>query len=82
MLGSLAFIVWLVGAVTLTFHNVSKTMWGHVFEDQPGTRFWMRQILIIFWPLVLASREGHYALYVIWTGRDDRTPPGREDLRP
>lgn len=82
MLGSLLLIVWIVGMIVLTWHNVSKTVFGHVFEDEPGVRFWMRQILIIAWPLVIFSKEGHYALHVIWTGRDDRVPPGREDLRP
>lgn len=82
LIGSLMLFVYIVGALMLTVHNVSKTLFGHVFENEPGVRFWMRQILILLWPLVLASEEGHHALKVIWTGRDDFTPPGREDLRP
>jgi hypothetical protein len=82
MIGSLILLVWIVGMLLLTFHNVSKTLFGHVFENEPGVRFFMRQILIILWPLVLASEEGRYALRVIWTGRDDWTPPGRPDLAP
>jgi hypothetical protein len=82
LVGSLLLFVWIVGMLLLTFHNVSKTVFGHTFQHEPGVRFWMRQILIFLWPLVLASEEGQYALYVIWTGKDDKTPPGREDLRP
>jgi hypothetical protein len=82
LVGSLALFIYFVGLLTLTFHNISKTLFGHVFEAEAGTRFWMRQIMLIMWPLVLASEEGRYALYVIWTGKDDRTPPGREDLKP
>lgn len=82
LVGSFLLFVYFVGVVLLTFHNVSKTLFGHTFENEAGVRFWMRQILILLWPLVLASEEGHYALKVIWTGRDDFTPPGREDLRP
>jgi hypothetical protein len=81
-IGSLLLIIYIVSVLALTWHNISKTLFGHTFEHEPGVRFWMRQILILFWPLVLASEEGRYALYVIWTGKDDRTPPGREDLRP
>lgn len=80
--GSILLFVWIVGVLLLTFHNISKTVFGHTYQDDPHIRFWMRQMLIIFWPLVLASEEGQYALYVIWTGKDDRTPPNREDLRP
>lgn len=77
--GSILLFIYLIGVILLTFHNISKTAFGHVFEDEPGVRFWMRQILILAWPLVLASEEGHYALYVIWTGKDDRTPPGMKE---
>lgn len=80
LLGSLVFIVYVVGVLSLTFHNVSKTLFGHTYQHEPFVRFWMRQILIILWPLVLASEEGRYALYVIWTGNNDRPIPGREDL--
>jgi hypothetical protein len=82
LIGSLMLLAWIIGMLVLTFHNISKTFFGHTFQDDPLVRFFMRQLLIVLWPLVLASEEGHYALYVIWTGRDDRTPPGREDLKP
>lgn len=84
ILGSIALFFYFVGVALLTFHNVSKFAFGHTFErtKDPASRFWMRQVLILFWPLVLASAEGRYALYVIWTGNDDRTPPGRPDLAP
>ena len=82
LVGSLALFIYIVVTLVLTFHNVSKTLFGHTFQNDAGIRFWMRQFLIAAWPLVLASEEGRYALYVIWTGKDDRTPPGREDLRP
>lgn len=82
LIGNLILIIYLLGLISLTFHNISKTLFGHVYENESGIRFWMRQIMIILWPLVIASEEGRYALYVIWTGKDDRTPPGREDLRP
>jgi hypothetical protein len=82
LMGDLFLIVWIVGILMLTFHNISKTVFGHTFEKEAGVRFWMREIMIILWPLVLASEEGRYALYVIWTGRDDKTPPHREDLNP
>lgn len=82
LLGSLGLMIYIIGVGFLTFHNVSRVLFGHTFEHEAGTRFWMRQLLILMWPLVLASEQGRYALYVIWTGKDDRTPPGREDLKP
>jgi hypothetical protein len=82
LVGSLALFIYIVVLVVLTFHNVSRTLFGHTYQHEAGVRFWMRQFMIILWPLALASEEGKYALYVIWTGKDDRTPPGREDLKP
>jgi hypothetical protein len=82
LVGSLALFIYIVAVVLLSFHNFSRTLFGHTFEKEAGTRYWMRQIMIMLWPLAIASEEGRYALYVIWTGRDDKTPPGREDLKP
>lgn len=71
LFGSLALFAYIVAALILTFHNFSKLMFGHVFEANPRVRFFMRQLLIMFWPLVLASAEGRRALQVIWTGEWD-----------
>lgn len=74
LLGSLMFIVWLVGVLTLSFHNLSKGFFGldnYVKPYHRLVRFWMREFVILLWPLVLASAEGRHALRVIWTGKDD-----------
>lgn len=71
LFGSLALFSYIIGVAVLSFHNVSKILFGHVFEEEPGTRFFMRQILIVFWPLVLASAEGRRALRIIWKGEWD-----------
>lgn len=71
LLGSVALLVYLGGLGVMTFHNLSKFMFGHVFEQNPRVRFFMRQIMIVFWPLVLASAEGRRALDIIWKGKWD-----------
>lgn len=71
LLGSAALLVWLVGIAVMTFHNLSKFMFGHTFEQNSRVRFFMRQIMIVFWPLVLASAEGRRALDIIWKGKWD-----------
>jgi hypothetical protein len=74
IIGSLMVFFYVVGVLGLTWHNVSR--WLFTLEepnkDKPATRFWMRQFMILIWPLVLPSREGRRALRVIWTGVDDR----------
>jgi hypothetical protein len=81
MLVSILLIIYVVALLALTWHNISRTLFGHTYENEPGVRFWMRQIMIILWPLVIASEQGRHALRVIWTGNNDLVPPGREDLK-
>jgi hypothetical protein len=73
LLGSLAVLVYAVVTLGLTWHNVSR--WLFTLEepgrDRPGTRFWMRQLLVFIWPLVVPSEQGRHALRVIWTGKED-----------
>ncbi len=71
LVGSLALFAYLLGILILTFHNISKLMFGHIFEESPRVRFFMRQILIMLWPLVLVSAEGRRALVIIWKGEND-----------
>lgn len=80
LLGSLFLFFWFVGMGLLTWHNVSRWLFGQTYENEAGVRFWMRQFLIIIWPLAICSKQGLHAIKVIWTGRDDITPPGRPDL--
>lgn len=81
LLGSLFLLVWFVGMIVLTWHNVSRWLFGQSYEPEPAVRFWMRQFIIFTWPLAIFSEQGHHAIRVIWTGRDDLTPPGRDDLK-
>lgn len=70
--GSVALFLYIVGVIALTFHNISKGFFGLDTDgDSRLTRLFMRQIMIVLWPLVMASAEGRHALKVIWTGRDD-----------
>lgn len=71
LFGSLALFSYTIGVGVMSFHNVSKLLFGHVFEESPRVRFFMRQILIVLWPLVLASAEGRRALKIIWEGKWD-----------
>jgi hypothetical protein len=72
LFGSLALGIYIIGALALTFHNFSKGFFGlETGGDSRLLRFFMREILIVLWPLVLVSSEGRHALKVIWTGRDD-----------
>lgn len=72
IVGSLLLLIYFVGLLTLTFHNLSKGMFGLDTEgDSRLVRLFMRQILILLWPLVLVSAEGRHALRVIWTGKED-----------
>jgi hypothetical protein len=73
LVGSLALFIYIAGALVLTFHNLSKGMF--TVEEPEGdsrlTRFFMREIVILLWPLIMASEEGRHALRVIWTGKED-----------
>lgn len=69
--GSLALLIYFCGLVALTFHNFSKSMWAVEDGESRLVRFFMRQIVIVLWPLMLVSAEGRHALKVIWTGRED-----------
>ena len=71
LIGSVLFIIYIVGFIMLTFHNISKGFFALGDDRIRLTRFFMRQIIILLWPLVLASGEGRHALRVIWTGKDD-----------
>lgn len=68
--GSIALFVYIIGVLALTFHNVSKGMWALETGEPRLIRFFMREIMIVLWPLVVCSEEGRHALRVIWTGRD------------
>lgn len=70
--GSLLLFVYIIGLLLLTFHNLSKGVFAlETGGDSRLVRFFMRQIMILLWPLVLCSSEGRHALHVIWTGKDD-----------
>lgn len=72
LLGSLALLTYIVGLLALTFYNFSKGLFAlETGGDSRATRFFMRQIMIVLWPLVVCSKEGRHALRVIWTGKDD-----------
>jgi hypothetical protein len=71
LVGSLAAFVYFIGLLTLTFHNISKSMWALETGENRLVRFFMREIIILLWPLMMASEEGRHALHVIWTGKEE-----------
>jgi hypothetical protein len=72
LVGSLALFIYIIGVLTLTVHNISKSMWAlDDGEENRLVRFFMRQIVILLWPLMMVSEEGRHALHVIWTGKLD-----------
>jgi hypothetical protein len=66
--GSLAFAIYVVVTLALTFHNVSRLVFGLGEDPEDGTNFLARQTTIILWPLVAISSEGREFLRVIWKG--------------
>lgn len=68
---SLFIFVYVVGFLLLTAHNISKYLFTLEDNDDQLVRFFMREIMILLWPLVLFSEEGRHALRVIWTGKED-----------
>jgi hypothetical protein len=71
LVGSLILFVYIVGVLLLTYHNLSKSMFALETGDNRLVRFFMREILVLLWILVLGSAEGRHALRVIWTGKED-----------
>lgn len=68
ILGSLAFAIYVIVVLALTFYNVSRLLFKIDADESDGPSFIARQSTIILWPLVAVSGEGREFLRVIWKG--------------